>query len=161
MHGVGETGGMRCLGRAPLRFTPGLPGRDTPGFLPPQEPRDVRMTWSTNHRARAGGEQARGKEEGNPLGRSGVKRLPLRPLTATTNQACLPGALSTVTFPLKKKKILIWSFFCFQSSQGGKERWQQGPPPTPGATWQCYPASFESGSQFRPLQGPTKTALQA
>lgn len=53
---------------------------------------------------------------------------PPRPLTATTNQASLPGALSTVTFPLKKK-ILIWSFFCFQSGQGEEERCQQGPPP--------------------------------
>lgn len=120
---------MRCLGRAPLRFTPGLPGKGHTCFLPPQEPRDVRMTWSTNHRARAGGEQAGGKEEGNPLGRPGVKRLPPRPLTTTTNQASLPGALSTVTFPFKKKKILIWSFFCFQSGQGEEERCQQGPPP--------------------------------
>lgn len=131
MHGVGETGGMRCLGRAPLRFTPGLPGRDTPGFLPPQEPRDVRMTWSTNHRARAGGEQAGGKEEGNPLGRPGVKRLPLRPLTATTNQACLPGALSTVTFPLKKKKNTDLVIFLLPVKPGWKGEMAARPTPNP------------------------------
>lgn len=151
---------MRCLGRAPLRFTPGLPRRDMPGFLPPQEPRDVRMTWSTNHRARAGGEQTGGKEEGNPLGRPGVKRLPPRPLTATTNQASLPGALSTVTFPLKKKKILIWSFFCFQSGQGEKERWQQGPPRSqnmqgpPGSATQLVLSQGASSDLCRARQRP-------
>lgn len=91
---------MGYLGKGPLRFTAGLPGRDTSGFLPPRSPEVSGKTGSTNHRARAGwtGRREGGKEPSGEAGR-GAKHLPPRPLTATTNRAGLPRALSTVTFP--------------------------------------------------------------
>lgn len=55
---------MGYLGKGPLRFTAGLPGRDTSGFLPPRSPEVSGKTGSTNHRARAGwtGRREEGRE---------------------------------------------------------------------------------------------------
>lgn len=105
------------------------------------------------------GRQEEGREEGNPLGRPGVKHLPQPP--KTTHSYNQPGRFAQGPFnsniSLKKKKILIWSFSCFQSGQGAKEREESKmSPQTPecaGAIWQCHPASFESGSLAGLLQG--------
>lgn len=80
------------MGKGPLRFTPGLPGRGTSGFLPPRSPEVSGKTWSTNHRARAGVVRQEGGREPAGEAGTGAKHLPPRPLTTTTNRAGLPRA---------------------------------------------------------------------
>lgn len=140
---------MGCLGRAPLRFTPGFPGGTRLAFSHPRSPEvSGRHGAPITGPGLGVGRQEGGRKDRNPLERSGVKCLPPRPLTATTNQESLPRGPFNNSISFKNKnKILIWSFFCFQSGQGEKERDGGKAPPTPecaGATWQCHQRPLSS-----------------
>lgn len=139
---------------------------------PAQEPRGVwedgeHQSQSQGWVDRQEGGREGGKEPSGEAG-SGAKHLPPRPLTATTNRAGLPRALSTVTFPLKKKKNTDLVIFLLPVRPGGKgmrrgkprplTMWRAPPPPEfAESTWQCHLASFESqagrlqdGTDFQP-----------
>lgn len=126
---------MRVVGTGPPEVYSRAPREGHNGLSPAQEPRGV---WEdVEHQSQSQGwvGQAGGRKGTRWGGRDRRQASPPtpRPLTATTNRAGLPRALSTVTFSQKQtKKILIWSFFCFQSGQGAGEgmRWERGPSPS-------------------------------
>lgn len=133
MHDVGE-----CLergsGERPLRFTPGLPDRDTPGSLPPRSPEvSGRRGAPITGPGLGVGRQEGGREPAREAG-TGAKSPPHQKTTHSYNQQGRPAWGPFNSNISLKKKILIWSFFFSASSQARVKTKEMGArfPPTPG-----------------------------